>query len=54
MKWLDDFKVGYKLCFLGFVATVGLLGTSLVGYVGLRQTQADIHEMYVSSVQSLD
>ena len=54
MKWLDDLKVGYKLCFLGFVATVGLLGTSLVGYVGLRQTQADINEMYVSSVQSLD
>ena len=54
MKWLDDLKVGYKLCFLGTVAAVGLLGTSFAGYVGLKQTQADINEMYVSSVQSID
>lgn len=54
MRKLDDLKVAYKLAFLGVVAVVGLLGTSLAGYMGLRQTQADINEMYVSSVQSID
>ena len=54
MKWLDDLKVGYKLFCLGLIAVIGLLGTSLAGYVGLRQAQEDINQMYVSSVQSLD
>jgi len=54
MKWLDNLKVSYKLCILGLIAIVGLLGTSISGYIGIRQTQDDINEMYESSVQSLD
>ena len=54
MRWMDDMKVAYKLFLLGIIAVVGLLGTSIAGYMGLRSSQEDINTMYESSVQSLD
>ncbi|MCI6101369.1 MAG: methyl-accepting chemotaxis protein [Selenomonas sp.] len=54
MRWLDDMKVAYKLFLLGMIAVVGLLGTSIAGYMGLRSAQEDINTMYESSVQSHD
>ena len=54
MRWMDDMKVAYKLFLLGIIAVIGLLGTSIAGYLGLKSAQEDINTMYESSVQSLD
>ena len=54
MRFLDDMKVSAKLFLLGIIAVVGLLGTSIAGYLGLRSAQEDINTMYESSVQSID
>ena len=54
MRWMDDMKVAYKLFLLGIIAVIGLLGTSIAGYLGLKSAQEDINTMYEASVQSLD
>ena len=41
MRWMDDMKVAYKLFLLGIIAVVGLLGTSIAGYMGLRSSQEE-------------
>ena len=53
-QFFNDLKVGWKLAFVRVVAVGGLLGTSIPGYVGLKQAQEDIGTMYESSVQGID
>ena len=45
MRWMDDMKVAYKLFLLGIIAVIGLLGTSIAGYRGLKSAQEDINTM---------
>ena len=49
----DNWKVKYKLLMFGFIALIGILGTSISGYFGLRSSQEDIKTMYEDSVQSV-
>ena len=51
---LEDMRVSTKLLLVGVIAVIGMLGTSVEGYFGLRSAQNDIHVMYESSVKSID
>ena len=53
MFHIDDWKVKYKLLLFGFIALVGILGSSISGYLGLRSSHEDIRMMYEDSVQSV-